>query len=145
MSMMNINELVDNKTKLIQRKLNIYDEILKKCHHRIKLVSKQNPMMCYCLYIIPKFIYGVPLFKLDECIKYLFEKLTENGFKVNYTHPNLLIISWHHIKQQNAKRVTFNTNKNEYRKIDSYVPSQNLIYNKSNFDILSSKTNKLLN
>ena len=54
MSMININELIQNKNNVLERKLKIYDEILKKCHHRIKLVSKQNPLICYCLYIIPK-------------------------------------------------------------------------------------------
>ena len=43
--MININELIQNKNNVIERKLKIYDEILKKCHHRIKLVSKQKSIM----------------------------------------------------------------------------------------------------
>ena len=143
MSMININELIDNKNHLIDRKTKIYDEILKKCHHRIKLVSKQNPLICYCLYIIPKVVYGIPLYDLSECVKYLFEKLTENGFQVNYTHPNLLIISWLHVKNK-RKQITPSLPSNEYKSINNYKPKGNLIYNQSNISVLNSKTNNLL-
>ena len=96
------------------------------------------------MYIIPKFIYGVPLFNLAECIKYLYEKLTENGFKVYYTHPNLLVISWLHLKEK--KQLKINTTKrNDYTPIDNYRPSGNLIYNNSNLNILDSKTSSLFN
>ena len=143
MSMININDLIDDKQNLLDRKLKNYDEILKKCHHRIKIVSKQNPLIGYCLYIIPKFIYGIPLYNLNECVKYLFEKLVENGFKVYYTHPNLLIISWIHLKEKKKIHVS-NTIKNDYKEINNYKPSGNLIYNKSNLNVLNSKTNMLL-
>ena len=142
MSMININELIQNKNNVIERKLKIYDEILKKCHHRIKLVSKQNPLICYCLYIIPKVVYGIPLYNLSECVKYLFEKLTDNGFQVNYTHPNLLIISWIHVKPK--KKAIMPSVKSDYNSIDTYKPKGNLIYNKSNINELTSKTNNLL-
>ena len=137
-----MDELIEDKQKVLNRKTKIYEEILKKCHHRIKNVSKQNPLMCYCLYIIPKFIYGIPLYNLPECINYLFEKLTENGFKVYYTHPNLLIISWIHLKEK--KKITASSMQpKEYKEIDNYKPSGNLIYNKSNLNVLNSKTNLL--
>jgi hypothetical protein len=142
MSMININELIENKNDLIDRKTKIYDKILTKCHHRIKLVSKQNPLICYCLYIIPKIVYGIPLYNLSECIKYLFDKLTENGFQVNYTHPNLLIISWIHIKPK--KRAIAPEITNNYKSINNYKPTGNLIYNQSNISALNSKTNNLL-
>ena len=143
MSMININDLIDDKQRVLDRKLKIYDEILKKCHHRIKLVSKQNPLICYCLYIIPKVVYGIPLYDLSECVKYLFEKLTENGFQVNYTHPNLLIISWLHVKNK-RKQITPSLPSNEYKSINNYKPKGNLIYNQSNISVLNSKTNNLL-
>ena len=143
--MINMEELIEDKQKVLNRKTKIYEEILKKCHHRIKNVSKQNPLMCYCLYIIPKFIYGIPLYNLQECVKYLFEKLTDNGFKVYYTHPNLLIISWIHLKEnKRISNTNTNTTNQEYREINNYKPSGNLIYNKSNLNVLNSKTNLLL-
>ena len=53
-----------------------------------------NPLTCWCFYIIPKFIYGIPLYNLEECLNYIVSHLNKNGFMVNYTHPNLLLISW---------------------------------------------------
>ena len=140
--MINMDELIEDKQRILDRKTKICEEILKKCHHRIKNVSKQNPLIGYCLYIIPKFIYGIPLYNLQECVKYLFEKLTENGFKVYYTHPNLLIISWLHLKEKKKLNISNSLNK-EYKEINNYKPSGNLIYNKSNLNVLDSKTNML--
>ena len=37
------------------KKIKIYEEVLKKCHHRIKLVSKLTPMNQWCFYLIPLF------------------------------------------------------------------------------------------
>ena len=39
---------------------------------------------------------GVPKFDQSICIAYIIEKLETNGFRVRYTHPNLLFISWKH-------------------------------------------------
>ena len=39
---------------------------------------------------------GVPRFDQTACIAYIIDKLEENGFKIRYTHPNLLFISWNH-------------------------------------------------
>ena len=39
---------------------------------------------------------GVPRFDQALCIDYIIEKLQANGFKIRYTHPNLLFISWQH-------------------------------------------------
>ena len=142
MSMINMDELLEDKQRVLERKTKTCEEIWKKCHHRIKNVSKQNPLSCYCLYIIPKYIYGIPLYNLQECVKYLFEKLTENGFKVYYTHPNLLIISWLHLKEKKTI-ISTNIQNKEYREINNYKPSGNLIYNKSNLNVLNSKTNML--
>ena len=39
---------------------------------------------------------GVPKFDVAACIAYVINKLQDNGFKLRYTHPNLLFISWSH-------------------------------------------------
>ena len=39
---------------------------------------------------------GVPKYDSDSCIAYVIDKLQENGFKIRYTHPNMLFISWQH-------------------------------------------------
>ena len=48
------------------------------------------------MFVIPEFILGIPRYDIAECTNYVIEKLTENGFQLKYTYPNLLFISWQH-------------------------------------------------
>lgn len=150
MSMLNISELHKERNDRIERKKKIYDKVLQKCHHRIKLAAKQNPYDCMCYFIIPKVIYGIPLYNLEECINYLYKNLNENGFKLYYTHPNFLIISW--IDTQNktkeSTKLPFSNlllNKNNVNSVSNYKPSSSLIYNKNSLENLNKKKHLLLN
>ena len=152
MSLIDISDLHKKARELKERKIKIYDEVLQKCHHRIKLVSKLTPLNQWCFYIIPKVVFGIPLYNLAECVEYLVRLLTENGFKVAYTHPNLLLITWFEDPKSKSanesKSITFgsksNTNDNGmYKSIDTYKPSGNLVYNQQNFNLLEQKSNKL--
>lgn len=31
-----------------------------------------------------------------DCIRYILERLTSNGFRNSYTHPNLIFVTWNH-------------------------------------------------
>ena len=151
MSLIDISDLHKKARELKERKIKIYDEVLQKCHHRIKLVSKLTPLNQWCFYIIPKVVFGIPLYNLSECVEYLVRLLSENGFKVAYTHPNLLLITWFEDpSNKNAnqpKSITFGNNNNSnngmYKSIDTYKPSGNLVYNQQNFNLLEQKSNKL--
>lgn len=143
MSLIDINDLHQKTRELKERKLKIYDQVLKKCHHRIKLVSKLTPLNQWCFYIIPKVLFGIPLYNLSECVEYLVKMLSQNGFKVAYTHPNLLLITW--FEENTAKtrfpQITYKSNNDRYKTIDSYKPSGNLVYNQNNFNLLEQKKN----
>ena len=144
MSMININELFLNKQEKEKHKNEIYDSVLKQCHKRIMRSVKLNPYDNYCFYVIPKFIYGIPLYDLNKCINYLVVHLTKNGFKINYTHPNLLIITWFK-KEEPKQSVLFNGNKTNVKSINDYKPSGNLIYNSNFLKDIDKKKNYLLN
>jgi len=151
MSLIDISDLHKKARQLKERKIKIYDEVLQKCHHRIKLVSKLTPLNQWCFYIIPKVVFGIPLYNLSECVEYLIRLLTNNGFKVAYTHPNLLLITWFEDPNNKnptlGKSITFGNNNNSnngmYKSIDTYKPSGNLVYNQQNFNLLEQKSNKL--
>lgn len=140
MSMLNLNELYRLKEEKMKKKLDIYNSVLKKIHQRIKNVA-ENSTECYCFYVVPNFIFGIPSYNKVDCIQYLFNKLTQNGFKVLYTDPNLFFISWQHIKS-NKKYIENGEkkeeNKNKFTEIKSYKPSGNFIYG----DQLSKFKNK---
>ena len=145
MSLIDITELHRKTRQLKERKINIYDHVLQKCHHRIKLISKLTPLNQWCFYIIPKVLFGIPLYNLAECVEYLVKMLSENGFDVAYTHPNLLLITWFetaeskkHYKRTIAQQAQQNAG---YKSIESYKPSGNLVYNQNNFNLLDRKMN----
>jgi hypothetical protein len=145
MSMLNINELFNDQSKKEKHKEEIYDNVLKQCHKRILRSAKLNPYNNCCFYIIPKFIYGIPLYNLDKCINYLVVNLSKNGFKINYTHPNLLIITWYKKEESGIKNdILFNT-KSNVKSITDYKPSGNLIYNTNYLNDINKKTNYLMN
>ena len=143
--MLNINELFNDQSKKEKHKEEIYDNVLKQCHKRILRSAKLNPYNNCCFYIIPKFIYGIPLYNLDKCINYLVVNLSKNGFKINYTHPNLLIITWYKKEESQPKNdILFNT-KSNVKSITDYKPSGNLIYNTNYLKDINKKTNYLMN
>ena len=143
MSMINIDELnsnIDNKNKI---KTDIYEEILKKCHNRIKLTAELNNIG-YCFYTIPKYMYGVPLYNHQDCTMYIVEALSKNGFELKYTHPNLLYISW--AGKSNPKEYKKIEKKNpELKPIEDYKINENLIYNKNLLTSLDDKIKFLKN
>ena len=161
MSLIDINELHKKSKEQRENKIKIYEEVLKKCHHRIKLVSELSPMTQWCFFMIPKVMFGMPLYNLPECVEYLVKMLFDNGFKVAYTHPNLLLITWfendknekysslsqfaatqNKYKNNNSSTSTNNSSTN-YRSIDSYQPSGNLIYNQNSLNLLEQKKNDM--
>lgn len=92
----NMDELYSKKQNADMSKLETYNKILNRIHTKIKTVSRFDKNSQYCWYVFPEVILGVPLYDINSCISYCIEKLTENGFIVRYTDPNLLFISWHH-------------------------------------------------
>lgn len=91
--MLNIHQLHKEIQKRETMKNNTYKMILEKVHYRVILTNKKSED-CYCFYVIPTFMFGVPLYNMTKCIIFVMEDLIGRGFKVNYTHPNLLFISW---------------------------------------------------
>ena len=39
-------------------------------------------------------LIGVPEYNFEVCINYIYDKLKNNGFSINFYKPNLLLISW---------------------------------------------------
>ena len=88
-------------------------------------------------------MYGFPLYDFKSCILYLFKSLTDNGFDVKYTHPNLLFISW--IGKTNPKNYKAIEQKNKgYRSVTEFKSNDNIIHNRS-LNFLNDKLNSLTN
>lgn len=92
----NLDDLYERKKQHDISTTNNYNKILNRVHNRIKTTSRLQINEHYCWFIIPEMMIGVPKFDIGTCIAYIIDKLQTNGFKVRYTHPNLLFISWIH-------------------------------------------------
>ena len=145
----NIDDLHQKRNNKIDKRKKSYEEVLRRCHYRIKITSETENYY-FCFYTVPTYIYGIPLYDQTSCLLFIINNLIENGFDVKYTHPNLIYISWlnksnknnQNIKNKNILKIE-NT-KNNYKKITDYKPSGDFIYNKESIDLLSNKSNYLL-
>jgi len=110
---MNINIYELNKKKDLRNKtrLKTFNYILNKCGKRIKIAS--NNLYTSCVFKIPSYIYGKPLFKVKDCADFILNKLRDKGFKLIYFEPNIIYIDWKEIPVNNKiKKEDFNQHLN---------------------------------
>lgn len=96
--MLNIFDLNKKRDERELKKYTTYNEVLNKCHARIQFAAEKNNYDC--VYIVPKFIVGLPTYDIIKCSEYMVDNLRRNGFNVGYTYPNHLYISWKHIPSE---------------------------------------------
>ena len=81
------------------------------------------------------------MYDVNACIVYIVSSLIKNGFYVAYTHPNLIYISW--FNRQNSteyKKQKENKKPNlEYKKVESFKPKSNFLYDVKTLDFLKNK------
>ncbi|MDA7463949.1 hypothetical protein N8996_04080 [Candidatus Poseidonia alphae] len=94
---LNLDDLFEKKREISETKLGLYNKVLNRIHHKIKLTSRNNfGKDQWCWYLIPEVMIGVARYNVDECIGYIIQKLKNNEFAIRYTNPNLIFISWQH-------------------------------------------------
>ena len=92
----NLDDLYTQKQYTFENRTKVYDKILARVHKKIKTAARNKNNNCFCTYVVPEFILGLPRYNVEICTSYILDKLIANGFKVKYTHPNLIFISWQH-------------------------------------------------
>jgi hypothetical protein len=140
-SQLNIDELYNSAKRKELKKYETFDKILLRCHTRIKLYAENRKTEC--LYQIPQFIIGVPLYNVSELQEYIVRALKNNGLLVKeYTH-NWIFISWNKEKKEVRKKPKKETG--GYRFIEDYNPSGKFIHNNKAMNDLKEKSIKMLN
>ena len=102
----NVNDIQNKQYNKDRYRMQVYKRLLERCYIKIKSASDNEEK--YCLYRVPEYVFGEPIFKLPECILFMITNLKNSGFMIKYYKPNLIYITW------NIKR-NFNvvvTNKN---------------------------------
>jgi len=127
--MLNIYSLYKKQHEKQKIRISVYEKVLLKCHKRIKFVADSGKQQTY--FIVPEYMFGIPLYNQIACVCYLIIKLRKNGFKVKYTHPNFIYISWKHYNDEAQYNYTLNIPQIEYNS-----PYSNTItYNDDDFEI----------
>tara|TARA_B110001469_G_C9646187_1_gene326726 strand:- start:2605 stop:3033 length:429 start_codon:yes stop_codon:yes gene_type:complete len=119
MSDININSLYDSVLKRRVIKYKTYESILQNCHKRIKRHAENDKLEC--IYSIPAFIIGTPLYDFNELKVYIINSLKKSGFQLKLINNNLLYISWD--LKNKKKKIQKQTNKTNYRSIVDYNPT----------------------
>ena len=130
MSSLNINELYDTINNKNSKRLNKFNDILLQIHRRIKYHAELE--QTFCIYCVPEFIFGIPLYNVNDLKNFIINTLKKNGFKILYFHPNTIFISWGvENRIQNKSEKKKKENNNNFKLIDDYNPKGNFIYNES--------------
>ncbi len=80
-----------------------YEKLLEMTHNKIKRTASQKSVRC--VFEVPSYVFGYPLFDLNECIDFIVKELKANGFVVNYYFPNSIYISWDFEEIDEMKRL----------------------------------------
>lgn len=92
MKQINIFELQNSVSHKKELRKNVFLTILNKCHTKIKEAARNELYLCY--YEVPRYVVGLPLYNLEDCIKFIINQLVQNGFVVEQLYNTYLVISW---------------------------------------------------
>ena len=154
MSSLNLNELQKYQKSRESRKFDYFEEVLRKCHHKIKISAANFETQCF--FQVPSFILGLPSYSQKLCCEYVMNKLIQDGLKVLFINPNILYILWdtQYVEPKNTitdNRINRTSNmitkeipkKIEYKPTSSMIPTKNFIYDPKVMDLLKNKVDKL--
>ena len=92
MSDITASDLNKSKEEKNLKRNSIYRKILEKCLIKIQKVNNMNNNQL--VYEVPGFLFGSPLYKYEDCVIYLENKLQKRDFKVEKISDTSLLISW---------------------------------------------------
>ena len=123
MTDINVNQLYNSVLKKEAVKYKTYESVLKLCYLKIKRYAENFKLGC--LYEIPKFVIGTPLYEFDKLKKYILNSLKKKGFYIKMLNESIIYISWD-LKHKQVKKVK-QQKKNQYKSIIDYNPTGNFI------------------
>ena len=130
--MIDINSLSRQRKQMEKKREEVYKKILLRIHNKIKIANKLND---FCYYEIPNIVLGMPLFNINKCSDYVFDKLIKQGFKVTRVKYNNFMIYWGHINNEDNNNNNNNHNNNEVRSLNNseFRNIKNITNNSKNF------------
>lgn len=90
--MVKADDLIKQQKEREDRKYVTFDKIYKLVEKKICTSSLGN--FYYTWYQVPDFLVGLPLYSHKDCQKYIINKLTKNGFEIEFFEPDIILIKW---------------------------------------------------
>lgn len=84
-----VQRLMDVKQ---ERKKESYRKVIDRCFVRIETFARLGKTKC--MVEVPDFMFGSPIYDLNDCVRYVSEALVKRGFLVRYFFPRVLYVSW---------------------------------------------------
>lgn len=88
------SSLYAEEAKRDSTRIRIYNNVLQQIYNKIKAIARIPGNEKSLWYLVPEFIPGTPRFDIGDAILYIVWNLRNIGYAVEYTHPNLLYITW---------------------------------------------------
>jgi hypothetical protein len=141
MSLLNPSKLRDEVEARELRKIKVFEHILDICYNKI-LITNQQCDDCCCIFACPSVVFGLPLFNLMDCIRYIMIKLVEKGFEVHLAVPNNIYISWKQGSNPDYSRKMYQLENNNSSNGFLLTDKPNKSYgNSSNYGIPGNSSN----
>lgn len=110
--------ILDIQRKLHQRSdktIACYERVLEICHKQIVFNCDRRRHRFF--FEVPEYMFGYPIFDVNDAIKFVVEALTKNGFLAVYYFPKFIYISWDMDEIERHKNNTHTTNQLEHKTV----------------------------
>jgi hypothetical protein len=87
-----IADIREFEKKKNKKWIKVYEKVLGICFRKIRDHVLKGCK--YCLFKIPEFTPGFPLYNITHCCAFILRKLRNNSFFAELSPPNIIFISW---------------------------------------------------
>lgn len=69
-----------------------FEKVRDICFNKIRVATEKENLRL--VFDVPEYVFGLPVYNLMDCTKFIMNNLSKNGFLVKYFFPKTLYISW---------------------------------------------------
>lgn len=85
-------DIIKSQREREKKRENIYKNIYTLIENKILQSSKSD--YYYTYYEVPSYVYGLPIYNVEDCIDYVTRRLEKNDFTVKYQGDYTILITW---------------------------------------------------
>ena len=90
--MVKVDDLLKERKVMEDDNKKLYKKIYKLIETQIIINNRQK--LNYYYYEISLFYYGMPLYSINDCVKYVTNKFKKNGFNIEIKGENGVYVTW---------------------------------------------------